>query len=304
MLSSYMDHVLSVAGVNAIGAWAVGIAIRSGQLSVGHAALAGIGGYSAGLLTRGGDNFVVALLVGVVVAAAVGAVLSVLTLRLDHLFLALGTLVFGEMAAIVATDTSTLGGAAGLASIPFTTTVPLVGGVLLAIVLFELAVVRGSRAEIQVQLLAHNPRLVELAGTSAKRLRVTFFTLSAAGAGLAGVFHAHLFGVVQPGDLRFAESLDLVVYAVVGGVHSGFGPIVGAVLLTFAEEFVSIPGITRPVIYGAILLGVLLVRDRGLIPRWRLRITATGSGRRGGSTGGSIDDDDMAASRSVEAPGG
>lgn len=298
MLSSYMDHVLSVAGVNAIGAWAVGIAIRSGQLSVGHAALAGIGGYSAGLMTRGGDNFLVALFVGVVIAAVFGAVLSALTLRLDHLFLALGTLIFGEIAAIIATDTSALGGAAGLASIPFTTTVPIVAGVLVAIVLFELVVVRGSRAEIQMQLLAHNPRLIELAGSSAKRLRVAFFTLSAAGAGLAGVFHAHLFGVVQPGDLRFARSLDLVVYAVIGGAHSGFGPIVGAIILTLGEEFIAIPGLTRPVIYGSILLAVLLIRDRGLIPRWRLRVASTDDPRRPGANDRDDASDGVTANRS------
>jgi ABC-type branched-subunit amino acid transport system permease subunit len=44
-----MEFELSLIGINAIGAWAVGIAIRSGQLSVGHAAFAGLGGYAAGL---------------------------------------------------------------------------------------------------------------------------------------------------------------------------------------------------------------------------------------------------------------
>jgi len=276
MLSSYMDHVLTMAGINAIGAWAVGIAIRSGQLSVGHAALAGIAGYSAGLITRDGGSFWLAVIVAVVVAAVTGAVLSALTQRLDHLFFALATLIFGEIAAIVATDTERLGGAAGLASIPFETTLTMVVVTLVIIVLVEVFVIRGSRAEVQMQLLAHNPSLVDLSGSSARRQKVVYFTLSAAAVGLAGAFHAHEFGVVQPRDLEFAPSLDLVVYAVVGGAHSGYGPIVGAIALTVGTEFIDIPGITRPVLFGAILLGVLLVRDRGIFARVPLRL---GEGR-------------------------
>lgn len=278
MLSSYMDHVLTVAGINAIGAWAVGIAIRSGQLSVGHAALSGIAGYTAGLITRDGGNFWLAVLVAVFVAAATGALLSALTQRLDHLFLALATLIFGEIAAIIATDTESLGGAAGLPAIPFDTTLTIVAVAIAIIVIAEIFIIRGSRAEVQMQLLAHNPSLVDLSGSSAKRQKVIFFTLSAAAAGLAGAFHAHEFGVVQPRDLQFAHSLDLVVYAVVGGAHSGYGAIVGAIALTLGTEFVKIPGITRPVLFGAILVIVLLVRDRGIFARIPLRLGVARSG--------------------------
>lgn len=274
MISSYLDHVLTVAGINAIGAWAVGIAIRSGQLSVGHAALAGIAGYSAGMITKGGGNFWLALMVGIVVAAFVGAMVSALTQRLDHLFLALATLIFGEIAAIVATDTEALGGAAGLPGIPFETTLAMVAITVFIIVLVELFVIRGSRAEVQMQLLAHNPSLVDLSGSSAKRQKVFYFALSAAAAGLCGVYHAHEFGVVQPRDLQFAHSLDFVVFAVVGGAHSGYGALVGAIVLTLGTEFISIPGITRPVLFGGILLIVLLVRDRGIFARVPLRLGA------------------------------
>lgn len=276
MFSNYVDFILAVCGINAVAAWGVGIAIRSGQLSVGHAAFAGIAGYAAGLITRDGGNIWLAFLVGVAVAMVLGAVLSALTLRLDHLFLALATLIFGEIAAILATDSETLGGAAGLASIPLWTSLPIVLGFVAVILAIELLVVRGSRAEIQLQLLAHNPSLVELAGNSSRRLRVFFFAASTAAVGIAGVLQAHLYGVVQPRDLQFARSLDLVVFAVVGGSHSGYGPMLGAVVLTASTEFITIPGVERPVIYGFILLAVLLWRDQGLLGRSPLRIASPG----------------------------
>ena len=59
--------------------------------------------------------------------------------------------------------------------------------------------------------------------------------------------------------------------------HS-YGAIVGAIALTLGTEFVKIPGITRPVLFGAILVIVLLVRDRGIFARIPLRLGATRSG--------------------------
>lgn len=286
MFSNYLDFVFALAGINAIGAWAVGIAIRSGQLSVGHAAFAGIAGYAAGLITRDGGSILVGFVVGVAVAGILGALLSVLTLRLDHLFLALATLIFGEIASILATGSDAVGGAAGLARIPLWTSLPVVLGFLVVILLFELFVIRGSRAEIQLQLLAHNPSLVDLAGSPARRLRVLFFAASTAAVGVAGVLHAHLYGVMQPRDMQFGRSLDLVVFAVVGGSHSGYGPMLGAVVLTLGTEFVEVPGVARPVLYGAILLGVLLWRDQGLLGRWPLGLEPSSRSGGGGPSAG------------------
>jgi ABC-type branched-subunit amino acid transport system permease subunit len=72
-MSTYWQSILIVAGINAILAWSLGLVVRSGQLSVGHAALAGVGGYTAGYLTLHGYSPAVAFLCAPLATAVVGS---------------------------------------------------------------------------------------------------------------------------------------------------------------------------------------------------------------------------------------
>src|SRR4051812_44912332 len=102
-MSLYWQTILSLAAINGVAAWSLSIAIRSGQLSVGHAAFAGIGAYVGGVMTRDlGLPLGVSLVAAFVIGAAVGLVFRALFLRLDHLLFAIATLIFGQVAAIAA----------------------------------------------------------------------------------------------------------------------------------------------------------------------------------------------------------
>src|SRR4051812_31034163 len=103
-MSAYWESILVVAGINAVLAWSLGLVVRSGQLSVGHAALAGVGGYAAGYATLHGWSPGLAFVVAPVITSVVGCLLALVTLRLNHLFLALATLIFGQVLTILATS--------------------------------------------------------------------------------------------------------------------------------------------------------------------------------------------------------
>lgn len=263
----YWDSLIVLGGINAILAWSLGLVVRSGQLSVGHAALAGAGGYAAGLAARAGLPPVLALVVAAVVAGVIGLLLAVVTLRLNHLFLALATLLFGEILVAVATGSETLGGAAGLAGLPLLQLLPLVGGAVLAILLVETLVLRGSRTELDMLLLSGDPLLVDMTGVPANRLRVQVFAVSAAVAGFGGALLAFQAGVVQPGDLGFDHSLNLLVYVVVGGSTNGIGALVGGFVLTVLPRVVELDNVQQTLLLGAVLVVVMLVRKDGAIPR-------------------------------------
>jgi branched-chain amino acid transport system permease protein len=271
-MGGYWANLLVLAGINAIGAWSLGLAIRSGQLSVGHAALAGLGGYAAGWLALKGASVVVSAAFGMVIAAALGIVVATLTLRLNHLFLALATLVFGEIAVIAVTNSDELGGAAGLVGMPLLDLRWAVGTIIVVILAFELLVIRGSRRELQMMVVASEPELVEMSGGSSARLRVGVFAASALIAGLSGVLQAYHVGVMQPVDLGFARSLDLLVYAVVGGASSGYGPIIGAFALTLLPEFLGLEGTGATLLLGALLLSTMLLRKDGVVSRRPVRV--------------------------------
>ena len=289
----YWDSLIVLGGINAILAWSLGLVVRSGQLSVGHAALAGAGGYAAGLAARAGLPPIVALLVAALVAGLIGVLLALVTLRLNHLFLALATLLFGEILVAVATGTDALGGAAGLAGLPLLELLPLVGGAVLVVVLVEVLVLRGSRVELNMLLLSGEPQLVDMTGRSADRLRIQVFAASAAVAGFAGALLAFQAGVVQPGDLGFDHSLNLLVYVIVGGSTNGIGALVGGFVLTVLPRVVQLDNVQQALLLGGVLVVVMLVRRDGAIPRRPTRVlrattapapsddrpTLTGSGR-------------------------
>lgn len=285
-MSAYWANLLVTAGINAIAAWALGFAMRSGQLSVGHAALAGIGGYAAGRLALEGLPIWLTVLIAMIVTGAIGAVLAGLTLRLNHLFLALATLIFGEIAVLVVTSSSELGAASGLVGMPLLDLRWPVAAILALIVLVELTLIRGSRLELQMAIVANDPELVEMSGRSSARLRIGVFAASAMVVAVAGAMHAYQNGVVQPADLNFHRSLDLLVFAVVGGASSGYGPIIGALALTLLPEMLGLNGNDATLFLGAVLVITMLVRTDGAVPRIPVRVTRNGGRPPSAGSGG------------------
>lgn len=271
-MNAYWLNLFITGGIAAIEAWALGLVVRSGQLSVGHAALAGIGGYAAGWFALHGYPTVVSFVAALIVAGVAGFSLSVLTLRLNHLFLALATLIFGQILVLVATGWGSMGGAAGLAGVKLLQMGPIVVVVAVAIILLELFVLRGSRLEMQSRVLATDSTLVELSGRSSRWMRVGVFTVSATVAGLGGAMSVFNLGVVQPNDLGFDQSLNLLVFVIVGGSTSGLGALVGGFVLSVLPDALDLQGVTVTLVLGAILLLVMLVRQDGLIPRIPVRV--------------------------------
>lgn len=266
-MTGFWEHVVTVAGINAIAAWGLGIAIRAGQISAGHAIFAGLAGYALALATSAGMPMLVAVAIGLGAATTLGLVFSVAMIRLEHLFLAIATLALGEAAGILVSSSSALGGAVGLTGIPLVADWRWIVVAVVGVLLVELFVIRGSRFELELHLLAHDRTLVGLTGRSWKRVRVLSFTISALAVGFSGVLQAYTFGVVQPSDFTFARSLDLLVFAVIGGAASGYGPMVGAVGLTVLPEVFDFAAVDRLTLYGLVLVVVLVFRDDGILRR-------------------------------------
>jgi branched-chain amino acid transport system permease protein len=270
MISSYWSQVLSLAGVNALGAWSLSIAIRSGQLSAGQAGFAGVAGYVAGAASRDFDApLAVSLLVGFVVGVGLGAVIRLVFLRMAHLLFAVATMAFGEMTAYAMAniDQTRFGGAAGMGGIPRTASLTIVTVIVAAAVVAEVGILRRTAFDLRGRLGADDDLLVGLGGHSPGWLKVMTFGLSTGVAGLSGALFVHVVGFIQPPDLQAARSFDLLVFAVVGGVFSGYGSMLGAIGLTIAPEIVPYAEDNRLLFYGGALLVVSLIRPQGIFGR-------------------------------------
>jgi len=274
----------------------------TGQFSIGHAGFMAVGGYVAGAVTYygsfvlwgspavhggflgGGDLlFLAGCLLGGLFAAGAGYLVGLPSLRLRGDYLAIVTLGFGEILRVLLQQTNdvifvaeeiasatpwdlatALGGALGFSGIPFYTTVFWVFVMLglLLIVAIRLKESSEGRAFLSIR---ENEIAAEAMGIDTTRYKVRAFVLAAFFAGIAGALFAHETGTtLNPRELGFQKSFDIVIMVVLGGMGSISGALVAAVLLTILPEFLREFADWRLVIYALSLIVMMRFRPQGL----------------------------------------
>jgi branched-chain amino acid transport system permease protein len=263
-----------------------------GQFSFGHAVFFGTGAYVQAIAQlQGGLNAWAALALAVFAAAAVGAFIGALSFRygLKGSYFALVTLAFAEVFRILALSVDFTGGGVGLmlplaeslAKLQFGSRkgyIALVGAFVLA-ALAVTAWLRHSRFGAQLQAVRDNEDAARAVGVDPWRVKLVAITLSGAFAGAAGAFYVQVFQYIDPGIAYGAHvSVEALVAAIVGGMGTLWGPVLGALALhTLADGtrnlFGELPGINL-VIYGAVLVLIVMFMPRGiagLVRTWARR---------------------------------
>jgi branched-chain amino acid transport system permease protein len=264
----------------------------AGQVSLGQASFYAIGGYTAGLLSVNGAPPLLGLLAAPVVAALLAAVVGVSLLRLRGHYLAFATLAMQLILLSLLSQGDWAGGAIGLQGIPRFS----VGGFeladdlsyayltwgALALTLLVTYHVITSRAGRGLRALATSETAAAASGVPVGRYRLAVFALSAAFAGLAGGIYAFYLGYLAPGSFPVLLSIEYVVMAVVGGLGTIAGPVVGATAIVLLVQVLTDIG-TRPgmpsyapsvlsyAVYALLLVLVVLFLPRGIVPALRKR---------------------------------
>jgi branched-chain amino acid transport system permease protein len=263
---------------------------HAGQISLGQASFYAIGAYTAGLLAVHGTPPLLGLLAAPVVAAGFAAVVGVGVLRLRGHYLAFATLAMQLILLSVLAQSEWAGGAIGLQGVPRFS----VGGLefeddiqyayltwaCLALVLLVARNLVRSRPGRGLRALATSEVAAAASGVPVGRYRLAVFALSAAFAGLAGGIYAYYLGYLGPGSFPVLLSVEYVVMAVVGGLGTLAGGVVGAVAITLLVQVLNELG-TRPgmpsyapsvlsyAVYGLLLVLVVLFLPRGIVPAFR-----------------------------------
>jgi branched-chain amino acid transport system permease protein len=239
----------------------------SGQLSMATAAIAGVGGYAAAVLTVNfGWPFLPAVCLGAFAGALVGTVLALVTLKMRDFILKLTTLAFGEALSVLAFNWDYIGGANSFTGIGLKTNV----WTALAAALIALYVAwrfDGSRLGFACRAVRDDPLAASASGVSVAQVRTTSFALGAALVGMAGAIQAHYVLVISPHDLGFFVSLNFIIFLLFGGLQTLWGPVLGAVLLTILPEVLRFTNEYRLILYGLIIVLVVLRRPEGLLTR-------------------------------------
>jgi branched-chain amino acid transport system permease protein len=242
-----------------------------GQVSFGHAAMFGVGGFvSARLLLAVHVPFVVAWIVGGIVAAAYALVWGHPTLRLRGPYFSIATIGVGEATRLVLTYWEGLtGGSSGLS-------LPIVAGLkqqlywwglgLLAVALAASYALRKSSLGLGLLAIKADVDAAADVGISATFYQDVVLALSGFAVGVAGAFYASYFSYIEPGDMfGFDRSISFVLMAVIGGVGTILGPALGAVVFVLLRQFLiaSYPQLYLG-IYGILLIIVILFEPLGL----------------------------------------
>jgi len=260
----YSNLVLTL-GINAMLALSIYITLSCGMLSLANAAFMGIGAYTSSILTMGYETpFALALAGGIAMPMLVAFVLGKVTLHLSGVYLAMATLAFGEVVRITVLNTESItGGALGLNGIPNQTQW---WHVLLALVLVlaMLACLRRSKVGRALEAIKEDETAAGLMGINTNTNKMLAFVLGACIAGLAGGLSAHLNYFIGPNEYGFDRAVEILTMAILGGINSLIGPVIGSLFLTLLPELLRGLNDFRLVVNGLLLVLVVLFLPRGL----------------------------------------
>lgn len=297
----YAVTLLTFGGIYAIAATSLNIVTGyAGLVSLGHAAFLAVGAYTEAMLVVTYDApFVVAFPAAVLLGAVLGALLGLPSLRVSDDFLAVATIGINFIVVALLKASTWVGGTLGIGPIPR----PAPAGIqfgdatflaftlgMLGAAVFVSWWLQRSWAGLALAALREDQQAAESVGIDTAGFKVIAFTISGAFAGMAGALYAHYFGFVSPESFGFLLSVDIMVYAVLGGLGTVWGPVIGAYFLYILPQQLRLFEDYRVVLYGLVLMFVIVVEPdgiMGLYERAKRRVRNGGHGEdRGAPTGG------------------
>jgi branched-chain amino acid transport system permease protein len=276
--------------LNAIGAASLHLIIRTGHISFGHAAFAGVGSYSCVLgVTKLGLNPFAGLLLGIAAPALLALLIGPIVLRLTGKYFVLVTFLLGEIIRMGFVEwISVTGGSTGISGIP-----PLDPALATPIAIYYVCLaasalcvglcgrILSSEIGRNMDAVREAERIAECSGVPVIRLKVTIFVIACGLAGLQGGLLAFFLRYIDPTTFGVVESLNLVVMNVIGGMYSLAGPLIGTVFIVALPELLRGYVELQRVFFGIILIVVMAAFPGGLAHIFARRRSIIAGGERG-----------------------
>jgi branched-chain amino acid transport system permease protein len=248
----------------------------TGQISIGQAAFFGIGAYASAILSKAGLPFVLSFFGSGLITALCGVVIGFPCLRARTFYLAMATLAFSlSMTIIFKNWTSLTGGVSGTGGIPAAAIGPflfegfmsyyyLVWGIM-AIVLFLSRRLTRSYFGLALRAIGDNEVAAESLGVKAYMFRLISFLICSFLAGIAGSLYAHLDRVIAPENFTAEESIIFLSMAVIGGLKSIYGGLIGAMVFTLIGEQLRALERAQVIVVGGLLIFLVIFLPRGMV---------------------------------------
>jgi len=269
--------------INALLAVSCWFIMATGQVTLGHAGFAAIGGYlSAALISKYAIGSWWSLLIAMLTAGMVALIIGYITLRIKGIYFIVATLALGEVIRVIfgAWD-DPFGGLIGIMNLPppdtiiipglfsikFVSKVSLYYLTLLFTMIGIIVMHRLNRSPIGLvfQGIRQADDLAENVGINIMGYKVLAFVIGCIFAGMGGVLYTYNVGSIQPSSFTLVQSAYYLVYVAVGGGANVFGPILGALVLNILSEFLRPVKEFEPIVFALILIGAVLLLQGGLV---------------------------------------
>ena len=261
----------------------------TGEYSLGHVVMMGVGAYASALLTKKlGVPVPISMLLSAGVAGLIAYILAFPLFRMKGFYFLIGSFAAGEVIRLFwKRFQDPFGGPKGITKIPgfpdieigsleifFWEPVVYYYFALIVVIASVWVLWRIERSHIGLTFHAvhwQDP-LADAVGVNTWRARTTALVVASVFAGLAGTLLAHYLTTVNPNRFDVGEMVFVLIWVIVGGTATVWGPIIGLMVLTAINEVVLRDiGVDelRPLFYGAILIGAMLFLPDGLetLPR-------------------------------------
>src|SRR5712691_956147 len=299
-VDDYYLSIVNLISIAVIGALGLNILVGyTGQISIGHGAFMSVGAYTAAnLAVRFGMPFWIALPAGGLMAALVGAVVGIPSLRIKGLYLAIATLAGQLIIEWTINHVTWISGGVqasiqvprpDLFGLPIATQRQMYFFLLVFVVLAVVGTLNLIRSRIGRAFIAIRDHDIaaEIIGIDIFRYKLLAFAISSFYAGVTGVLYTYFLGIANYEQFQITVSIDYLAMIIIGGLGSVLGSIFGAIFVTllpigiryameaFGGVFFSpqtvlnlIPNL-RLMLFGALIIVFLVVEPDGLNRLWR-----------------------------------
>ena len=276
IINAYWYQIIQLASINAIVAMSLNLVNgMTGQFSLGQAGFMSVGAYTAAMMTKLVFSeymgnifatyglFLVSLILGAVMAAIIGLLIGIPSLRLKGDYLAIITLGFSEIIRVLWRVFPWAGKAKGLNGIQNLSNFSII----FISVIFVMILLRNftnSKYGRGCMAIRENELAAETMGIDTTKAKIKSFVFAAFIAGLGGGLYAHLMMFINPEMFNQIKSTDMLMYLYAGGVGSYSSALLGALIFTFLPEFLRFMGEWRLVIFALVLILIMLNRPKGI----------------------------------------
>ncbi|HEV8021259.1 MAG TPA: branched-chain amino acid ABC transporter ATP-binding protein/permease [Candidatus Lustribacter sp.] len=265
---------------------AIGLSLLLGNtnlISIGQAGFFAIGAYAVAYLTASvtwpagvtpGAQFLVASVLGTLIAGVLGLALGIIALRFSGPYLAMATLAFDAIVIGLLRYVPAFGGVSGITNVPY----PIFGSItlsgpnaywyawlLVAVAAAATTAMLRGRIGRALEAIRNDPLAAEVVGIPVRRYTVGVFAYAGALAGLAGTFYASFLGLVVPDAVGVTVSIDILLMVILGGSGTVSGAILGAAVIAFTNLYGHSYQNLRPIAYGIAVICVAIFLPHGLV---------------------------------------